>query len=157
MVLPIREGDIPGIQLRVRRSLPIDRSEAWRWLVEPSRVESWLADRAEIDPGPRGGLRLERLGSPGEARPASPGVVETGRTERYDAGRSWVLAFRKEDPHWEASTRLELTLIEADGGCELDVFQTGFQHLALSACLTIWEEYRRRWRDALARLGELAG
>ncbi|HVR28019.1 MAG TPA: SRPBCC domain-containing protein [Thermoanaerobaculia bacterium] len=162
MALPIREGDIPGIQLRVRRSLRIDRSEAWRWLVEPRRVESWLADRAEIDPGPRGGLRLQREavgGDPDPARGAAAvgGSVETGRTERYDPGRSWVLAFRKEDPHWETSTRLELTLFDADGGCEIDVFQTGFQHLALSACLTIWEEYRRRWRDALARLGELTG
>ena len=157
MVLPIREGDIPGIQLRVRRSLPVDRREAWRWLVEPRRVESWLADRAEIDPGPRGGLRLERRDSAGDAGPAPPSLIETGRTERYVAGRSWVLAFRKEDPHWERSTRLELTLLETDAGCELDVFQTGFQHLALSTCLTIWEEYRRRWRDALARLGELVG
>ena len=153
MVLPIREGDIPGIQLRLRRHLPIDRAEAWRWLTEARRLESWLAERVEVDAGPRGGIVLER-----SAPDAAAGrVIETGRTERYEPGRSWVLVFRKEDPKWEAPTRLELALVEADSGCEIDVFQGGFQHLSLSACLTIWEEYRRRWRDALARLSGLLG
>jgi hypothetical protein len=152
MVLPIREGDIPGIQLRLRRRLPIDCAEAWRWLSEPRRLESWLAERVEVDAGPRGGIVLERAAAGAGGR-----VIEIGRTERYEPGRSWVLAFRKEDPKWEAPTRLELALLESDGGCEIDVFQRGFQHLAMSACLTIWEEYRRRWREALARLGGLVG
>ena len=37
-------------------------------------------------------------------------------------------------------------------GCELDILQEGFEHLSLSTCLTVWEEYRRRWREAAARL-----
>ena len=152
MVLPIREGDIPGIQLRQRQPLPIGRDEAWRWLTEPRLVESWLADRARIDVGPRGGIVLER-----DAAPPADIVVETGRTERFEAGRSWVLAFRRNDPRWEAPTRLELTLLDAATGCELDVFQGGFHLLAMSASLTIWEEYRGRWRRALARLRELVG
>jgi hypothetical protein len=152
MVLPIREGDIPGIQLRQRRHLSIGRAEGWRWLVEPRRVESWLADRARIDPGPSGGIVLER-----DAPPSAAPIVETGRTERFDAGRAWVLSFRRDDPRWEAPTRLELTLLDAEGGCELDVFQGGFHLLAMSFSLTIWEEYRRRWREALARLGALTG
>ena len=152
MVLPIREGDIPGIQLRQRQYLGIGRDEAWRWLTEPSRLERWLAERARVEPGPGGGFRLERA----TATPGG-GVVETGRTERFDPPRSWVLAFRKDDPRWEASTRLELTLLDAAGGIELDVLQVGFHHLAMSASLTIWEEYRRRWREALLKLRELAG
>jgi uncharacterized protein YndB with AHSA1/START domain len=152
MVLPIREGDIPGIQLRTRRGLAVDCAEAWRWLTDPRRLERWLADRAEVEPGPRGGLRLER-----QAPSGAGAVVESGRTERIDANRCWVLAFRKEDSRWEASTRLELSLLPSSDRCELDVLQTGFHLLALSASLTIWEEYRRRWREALARLAEQTG
>jgi uncharacterized protein YndB with AHSA1/START domain len=152
MVLPIREGDIPGIQLRARQRLRTDRAETWRWLTDPRRLERWLADRVEVEPGPRGALRLERATTDGTF------VVETGKTERFEPSRAWVLAFRQEDRRWEAaSTRLELTVLDAESGCELDVLQAGFHLLSLSACLTIWEEYRRRWRDALARLDEQAG
>lgn len=155
MVVPIREGDIPGIQLRAGLRLRVDRSEAWRFLTEPRRLETWLADRAVVEAGGRGGLRLERAAPDGTGS-----VIEIGRTQRIEPERSWVMAFRKEDRHWEAaSTRLELSVLDAgsDGACELTVLQAGFHLLALSACLTIWEEYRRRWRDALARLGEQAG
>jgi uncharacterized protein YndB with AHSA1/START domain len=145
MALPIREGDIPGIQLRVQRRLAMDRVEAWRWLTERERLERWLADRVEVDLGPRGGLRLERDGAAGA-------VIETATTERIDRGRQWILTFRQEDRRWETTTRLELTLHDASGACELDVLQSGFHLLAMSWSLTIWEEYRRRWRDALERL-----
>jgi uncharacterized protein YndB with AHSA1/START domain len=145
MALPIREGDIPGIQLRVQRRLAVDRVEAWRWLTERERLERWLADRVEVDPGESGGLRLER------DSPAGP-VIETATTERIDRERQWILAFRQQDRRWETTTRLELTLHGADGACELDVLQSGFHLLAMSWSLTIWEEYRHRWRDALERL-----
>lgn len=150
MALPIREGDIPGIQLRARRRLAVDRAEAWRWLTERPLLERWLADRVEVDLGPRGGLRLERDAPSGA-------VIETARTERVERERAWVLAFRRQDPRWESATRLEITTIEAAGGCGLDVLQAGFHLLAMSSCLTIWEEYRRRWRDALERLAEQTG
>ena len=150
MALPIREGDIPGIQLRARRRLAVDCAEAWRWLTERDRLERWLADRVEVDTGPRGGLRLER-------DTASGPVVETARTDRIDPRQTWTLAFRREDPRWEASTRLQLTLLDTDGACEVDVLQGGFHLLAMSSSLTIWEEYRRRWRDALTRLAEGTG
>jgi uncharacterized protein YndB with AHSA1/START domain len=148
MALPIREGDIPGIQLRARRRLALDRAQAWRWLSDRPLLEQWLADRVEVDLGPRGGLRLERDIAKGI-------VVEIARTDRIDPERSWVLQFRQEDRRWEASTRLELTILEAAGGCDVDVLQGGFHLLAMSSCLTIWEEYRRRWRDALDRLAGL--
>ncbi|HEX2463861.1 MAG TPA: SRPBCC domain-containing protein [Thermoanaerobaculia bacterium] len=150
MALPIREGDIPGIQLRARRRLGVDRAEAWRWLTERDRLQRWLADRVEVDTGPRGGLRLERDTTAGP-------VVEIARTERFDPQRAWILSFRREDPHWEAPTRLEIALLEADRACELDVLQNGFHLLAMSWSLTIWEEYRRRWRDALERLADQSG
>jgi uncharacterized protein YndB with AHSA1/START domain len=150
MALPIREGDIPGIQLRARRRLSVDAAEAWRWLTERDRLESWLADRVEVDLSPRGGLRLERAGPAGA-------LVETAKTERLDAPRSWVLAFRRDDPRWEAATRLELSTLPHASGCEVDVLQAGFHLLAMSSCLTIWEEYRHRWRDALERLAQRTG
>ena len=56
----IRQGDIPGVQLRRRRLLPVSVDEAWRWVTEADRLERWLADRVEAEPGPRGGLRLGR-------------------------------------------------------------------------------------------------
>jgi uncharacterized protein YndB with AHSA1/START domain len=145
MALPIREGDIPGIQLRARRRLAIDRAEAWRWLTERERLERWLADRVDVDPSLHGGLRLER------DTPAGP-VIETATTERIEPQRAWTLSFRRDDRRWEAATRLELTLLAADSFCDLDVLQGGFHLLAMSSCLTIWEEYRHRWRDALDRL-----
>jgi uncharacterized protein YndB with AHSA1/START domain len=150
MALPIREGDIPGIQLRARRRLAIDRAESWRWLTERDRLERWLADRVEVDTGPRGGLRLERDSASGP-------LIETARSERFDPTRAWVLSFRRDDPRWQAATRLEITLLDADRGCDLDVLQSGFHLLAMSSSLTIWEEYRRRWRDALERLAERSG
>ena len=79
------------------------------------------------------------------------------RTERIDLERAWILSFRRDDPRWEAATRLQLTLLDADRGCDLDVLQSGFHLLAMSSSLTIWEEYRRRWRDALERLAERSG
>jgi hypothetical protein len=150
MAIPIREGDIPGIQLRTHRRLAIDRAEAWGWLTERERLERWLADRVEVDTGPRGGLRLERDTAEGV-------VVETARTERIDLERAWILSFRRDDRRWEAATRLQLTLLDAERGCDLDILQSGFHLLAMSSSLTIWEEYRRRWRDALERLAEGAG
>ncbi|MES1243123.1 MAG: hypothetical protein ABUT39_16040, partial [Acidobacteriota bacterium] len=55
-----------------------------------------------------------------------------------------------------AATRLTLRVHAAGSGSEVDILQDGFQRLPLSNCLTIWEAYRRRWRDALARLAEVA-
>ena len=142
MTLPIREGDIPGIQLRVRRRLAVGRTEAWRWLTESQLAERWIADRVVIELGPRGGWRLER-DLDGRT------VIETARTDRFDPGRSWALHFRQEDKRWEASTRIEIALTDDGSACEVDLLQVGFHQLAMSSSLTIWEEYRRRWREAL--------
>jgi uncharacterized protein YndB with AHSA1/START domain len=150
MALPIREGDIPGIQLRVKRRLDVGRAEAWRWLTEPRQAERWLADRVEIEPGPRGRWRLE-YSAGGRT------VIETAQTDHFDPPRSWVLQFRQEDKRWEKSTRLEIALLDDGAGCEVDVLQVGFHHLAMSSSLTIWEEYRRRWRTALERLARETG
>lgn len=140
----IRQGDIPGVQLRRRQDLPLPPAETWRWLVEPEKLVLWLAREAEVDPGPAGGLRLR-----GEGEPA---WREQGRTLELAPPGLWVLSFERLDCGWPAATRLTLRLHAHAGGSQIDVQQDGFQRLPLSTCLTVWETYRLRWREALARL-----
>ncbi|MGH2625176.1 MAG: SRPBCC family protein [Anaerolineales bacterium] len=118
----IRQGDIPGVQLRRRQALPLSCEEAWRWLVEPERLARWLA----------------------------PAAGERRRTLEHDPPHRALLSW--EEPGWPVPTRVTLTLHPAGGGCELDVLHQGFERLPLSTCLTVWEAYRRSWREALARL-----
>jgi uncharacterized protein YndB with AHSA1/START domain len=122
----IRQGDIPGVQLRRRQALPWGCDEAWAWLTEPERLERWL--------------------------PAAEG--ERRRTLETASPHRVVLAW--EEAGWPAPTRVTLQLHPAAAGCELDVLHQGFERLPLSACLTVWEAYRRRWREALARLAIVA-
>jgi uncharacterized protein YndB with AHSA1/START domain len=150
MTEAIREGDIPGVQLRRRQALALAPEEAWRWLVEPALLARWLADVVEVELGVRGGLRLaghdEVAG--GAAR------RERGTTVEYAPPQLWVLAFERLDAGWGAATRLALEVHGRAGGAELDVLQSGFQRLPLSLCLTVWESYRARWRAALGRLAQ---
>lgn len=141
----IRQGDIPGVQLRRRQDLALPPAEAWRWLVEPEKLALWLAEEAEVNPRE---LRL---------RGGEPPFRELGRTVELAPPRLWVLSFERLDANWPAATRLTLRFHEAPGGSQLDVLQDGFQRLPLSLCLTVWEAYRLRWKGALARLAEVAG
>jgi hypothetical protein len=146
MVEAIRQGDIPGVQLRHRQRLPIGVDAAWEWLTSPTLLERWLCGRARVDLAAEGSLLLE---SPQEE--AKP-LVERGDTLEIEPPGSWSLAFRQLDRGWKAPTRLTLKLHLGPEGSELDIFHEGFEHLSLSTCLTVWEEYRRRWREASARL-----
>ena len=148
MTEAIREGDIPGVQLRRRQALALSPEEAWRWLVEPALLARWLADEVEVELGARGGLRL--AGQEGGAGVAAR--RERGTTVEYAPPHLWVLAFERLDAGWGAATRLALAVHPHAEGAELDVLQGGFQRLPLSLCLTAWESYRRRWREALERL-----
>ena len=150
----IREGDIPGVQLRRRQGLAVSPPEAWAWLTEPAKLALWLADEAEVEPGPKGSLLLRGSG-PRVDPPAGP-WRERGRTVEMIPSELWVLAFERLDAGWPAATRLTLRLHPASGGCEIDVLQEGFQRLPLSWGLTVWESYRTRWRTALARLAAVA-
>ncbi|MDH3744244.1 MAG: SRPBCC domain-containing protein [Acidobacteriota bacterium] len=148
MVEAIRQGDIPGVQLRRRRLLPgTPPSEAWTWLVEPAKLQMWLCERAKVDLGPSGGLEL---GSGG----LSEETLESGATLELEPPRRWILSFRAEE--WSVSTRLTLQLSPSGGGTEVMVLQQGFQALPLSDGLTIWEASRRRWEAALDRLAAVA-
>lgn len=150
MVEAIRRGDIPGVQLRTRQPLPVGTDEAWRWLTETELMERWLADAVRREPGSAEAPVVELEDAAGAVR-------ERGETLRLLAPRRWVLSFRKLDCGWEAATRLTLGLSPGDEECEAMVFHEGFERLSLSLCLTAWEEYRRRWRDALARLEAALG
>jgi uncharacterized protein YndB with AHSA1/START domain len=145
----IRQGDIPGVQLRRRQDLALTPEEAWRWLVEPAKLALWLAREAVVVEGPGGHLELIGTGDPEETEPLSH---ERGRTLEFLPPRLWVLSFEKVGAGWPAATRLTVRLHRAPGGSEIDVLQDGFQRLPLSAGLTIWEAYRLRWKNALARL-----
>lgn len=144
MVEAIRQGDIPGVQLRRRRLLSTSVDEAWRWLSEADRLERWLADSVEVDPGPRGGLRLGRDVEHGVDQP------EAGSTLEWQERARWALAYRREG--WRSATRLVFEVEARPAGCEISVLQQGFEHLPLSDGLTLWEAFRRRWERALDRL-----
>ena len=146
MVEAIRQGDIPGVQLRCRQELAAPPATVWRWLTEPRLLASW-AGRSRLEGGLEGTLEIA-YEEQGEA------VRERGRALELDRGRLWVLAFERLDDGWEAATRLTFELTPHGDACELSVLQQGFEHLPLSRCLTIWEEYRRRWRSALSRLAD---
>lgn len=142
MTEAIRQGDIPGVQLRRRQGLAVSPEEAWRWLSEPDRLAQWLAGRAEV--------------AEGEILLTSEGFRERGRTIEVVPPQLWVLAFERLDSGWSSATRLTLRVHATPSGSEVDVLQDGFQRLPLSTCLTVWETYRHRWRDALGRLAEVA-
>lgn len=148
----IREGDIPGVQLRCRQPLPISPAEAWTWLVEGAKLGLWLAAEATVEPGPQGSLQLFESESGAES---GAGRRERGKTLIWAPPRQWVLAFEHLDAGWTAPTRLTLAVHPHSSDVsvsEVDVLQNGFQRLPLSLGLTVWEAYRRRWRTALARL-----
>lgn len=148
MVEDIRQGDVPGVQLRCRQRLSADVDEVWAWLTTTARLERWLAPRVQADFGPGGRLLLESVDEAGARRD------EEAKTLEQEAPHRWVLTLQQIEPPWPAATRLTFELTSTREGCELSVHQTGFAHLPLSDCLTIWETYRRRWRTALARLAE---
>lgn len=150
MMEPIRQGDIPGVQLRCRQELAIPVTEAWSWLTQPDRLGQWLAARVIAEPGVAQGLRIE---TDDEDRGR---LREEGATLELEPGRRWVLAFRQLEAGWPVATRLTFEISSVGDGSELSVLQQGFEHLPLSDCLTIWESYRRRWRQALSRLAGLA-
>jgi uncharacterized protein YndB with AHSA1/START domain len=144
----IRQGDIPGVQLRRRQDLPLSPEEAWRWLVEPDKLVRWLAQEAQVEEGPGGALHL--TGDPVE--PGMEGRRERGRTVEIAPPKLWVMSFERLDAGWPAATRLTLRLHRAPGGSQIDVLQDGFQRLSLSTGLTVWEAYRLRWKNALSCL-----
>src|SRR5215207_142835 len=128
MTEAIREGDIPGVQLRCRQALAVSAEEAWRWISEPDRLALWLAGQAEL--------------AEGELTLTGEDYRERGRTIEIVPPKLWVLAFERLDSGWKSATRLTLRvhpLGTGGGGSEVDVLQDGFQRLPLSACLTIWE------------------
>lgn len=139
----IRQGDIPGVQIRCREVVPLEPAQLWIWLTEPTRLARWMAsdviareDGFELD-GP------EDAGSGGR---------ELLSTLRLEPGSRAELALSRPDAAWPAPMRLTLEVSRHPEGSELSLLHEGFQQLSLTICLTVWEAYRRRWRSALARL-----
>jgi len=149
MVEQIRQGDIPGVQLRYRHVLATAPREIWSWLTEVERQAVWLAGQVELESEPQGALLLETTDAAGHTR------RERLITVASDPPHKWVLDLQDLDGTWPVATRVTFELTATPDGTELSVLQTGFAHLPLSDCLTIWETYRRRWRGALTRLADL--
>lgn len=150
MVEAIRQGDIPGVQLRCRQELAVDTGEAWRWLTEGERLAQWVAEEARVQTEAGEPRVVELSGRDEEGAPRR----ERGESREVLPGRRWRLAFQRLEAGWPVATRLTLELTARPQGCEVSVLQQGFEHLPLSDCLTIWEAYRRRWRRDLARLAD---
>ena len=140
---PIRQGDIPGVQVRLRGELPAPVDEVWRWLTDPVRMERWLGAVAE-----RSATELTLTTRAAEGAP----LRELLATRERHPPRLWSAALRRLDSDWQAATLVTFELRPRPSGCELSILQQGFQQLTLSTCLTEWELYRRRWRGALRRL-----
>ncbi len=148
MAEQIRQGDIPGVQLRLRQSLSATPQVVWSWLTETARQRRWLSHEVDRELGserilwsidtPEGDSFRERLT-----------VVQTEPDVR------WVLDLEDADGGWPVPTRLTFEISPVRDGAELSVLQTGFAHLPLSDCLTLWESYRRRWRSAFGTLADL--
>jgi uncharacterized protein YndB with AHSA1/START domain len=148
----IREGDIPGVQLRRRQPLAASPEEAWLWLTAPEKLAQWLAERVEALPD-----ALLLTGSAARVDPPSGPWKERMRTVAQEAPLLWVSSLERLDAGWTSATKLTVKLHGHPAGSEIDVLQQGFERLSLSVSLTVWESYRTRWRTALSRLAELTG
>ena len=144
MTEAIRQGDIPGVQLRCRAAMAAPPEAVWRRLTEPRELETWLCEEAEMPAAQGGGFRW--VGCSG----LEAGTVEEGTLVAIEPFRRWMASVRQ--PDWSAATRLRVDLEPTEDGCEVSVLQNGFEHLPLSISLTVWELYRRRWSAALERL-----
>ena len=145
MVERIREGDIPGVQLRCRASLQEEPGTVWRSWTRPERLQRWLAEEVHTETSPPA---LSVTWRDVEGRLVRSRWVTVGE----EPPRRWIFDLREVDSLWPAATRVTLELDSHGDSTEVSVLQEGFAHLDLSACLTIWESYRRFWRGALDRL-----
>ena len=148
MVEQIRQGDIPGVQLRCRLDITAQQSDVWLWLTEPEKLGRWIADRAIPEPTRDDAITFETSDSSDSPVRERVVTLEARKPDRL------VLNLQQLDAAWPVPTRVTFELTGHQGGTEVSVLQEGFAHLPLSDCLTIWETYRRRWRAALQRLAE---
>ena len=149
MVEAIRQGDIPGVQLRCRQRLEVSAESGWRWLSESALAMTWLADRVDGDFAMGGRLDLSsHSDATGEV------LEESGEVVALQHAQQCVLYFKQAHPKWDALTKVTLELFPQENGSEISIFHEGFEYLSLSECLTFWEFYRRRWRSALTRLAK---
>lgn len=148
MVEEIRQGDIPGVQLRYRHPVEATEQEAWSWLTEPDRMSRWLASDVVPSTESRGALLLVSTDEGGRTRRES--LTHVGQEPPH----RWVVDLQSLSESWPVATRVTFELTCDNERTEISVLQQGFAQLPLSDCLTIWEGYRRRWRAALATLAE---
>jgi hypothetical protein len=142
MTEAIRQGDIPGVQIRRRRRLP-DSSpdEVWWWLTDASRLRQWLSPAIALSGSPPARLEIGK-----------DEAAEVARTVSAEPPTRWVLDFEPVGAGWGRATRVTFDVTADVADSELSILHEGFQHLPLSLCLPAWEAYRVRWAEALERL-----
>jgi hypothetical protein len=150
MVEAIRQGDIPGVQVRCRQRVDVPAETAWCWLTEVKFLECWIATTVVGDVGEGGRLLLSGFDEQDRNLQENVEFVE------LLAPRRCILQLTQANEKWNAVTKVSFEIIPGEGGCEVSVFHEGFEYLSLSECLTYWEFYRRRWRGALDRLATAA-
>lgn len=147
MVEAIRQGDIPGVQLRVRQPVAASIDELWRWLDERDRWTSWACDRWEA--AEEGDAAHWLTDEPDGAT-----TIETLTPLRSEPPLLLEVAFRR--PEWDTPTHVLFEIARGPSGdattAELSILHRHFERLPLSHGLTLWEHYRRRWRAAGERL-----
>ncbi len=149
MIWPIREGDIPGVQLRRDVIVGADLAEVWRSWSEAARARTWLGDEVELDGRAGGSLAIVSTLPGGEV------LRELGTIADWRPPHGFVAGVRLAHRGWDGSTRLTVRLQEDAASTRVDVLQEGFHELPLSVCTTAWELCRVRWSSALDRLEAL--
>jgi uncharacterized protein YndB with AHSA1/START domain len=103
---------------RIERTMTLDvpLGEVWAAITEPDRISKWFGQETELDlrPGGRGVFRWEKTEVP---------VV----VEEVDPPRKFSYRWEPSRPHeGGATTLVEFTLEEADGGTVLHLAESGF-------------------------------
>jgi uncharacterized protein YndB with AHSA1/START domain len=101
--------------------LPASAEEVWRALTEPDGLSAWFGAEASLDrlvPGARVEFRFDG----GAVRAAVLEEVELRRVLTF----RWLPFERAADgtPRRLPATRVEITLLEREGGTEIDVVET---------------------------------
>ena len=102
MQYAIRQGDIPGVQLRYQIRLDLSPTELWSWLVEPDRMRQWLAGSIEPRQDGDAGWVWRGRDEGGGA------LAEQTRTLTVDEGRRIVSVFERTDDDWLAEVIVDI-------------------------------------------------
>lgn len=91
-------------------------SEAFRWVTEPKRLQSWFVDTATITPSKGGSYAFGWDGGP----------THTGRVTAFVQGRSLTLTWQWPGMEDKLLTHLKISVLPAKAGSIVRFTHTGF-------------------------------